>query len=366
MLSELPPDPACSPVRIWFNRNVSGTYQLIAMLRAGDVPVEVFGSYPRADHLMLQACDYADVEPVLDGPEAYVAWALGFAARHGIDVLVPGELHQAELAAAAGRFAAQGTLVQSSSAAVVTLLADKAATYRAAAALGIAVPAYEVVYDGPGLRAAYARLVGAGHRVTVKPVEGFGGQGFWELVDRSADLATLLGPPERVMGVEVAAGILDRGPAAPALLVSQWLHDPEDSVDVLAHDGRCLAAVVRRKPAVGQTRSFPHDPEVLALTTRLVEGIGLDYLANVQWRRDDHDRPVLLEVNTRAAAGLYQSCATGVDFAGLALRLRLGLPVDVPVPGSVPDQVTYTDSVPMRPLTPARLAPVAEPLPATG
>lgn len=342
-----------TPIRLWFGRNVSGTYQLIAWLRANvdGLPITVLGTYPRPDHLMLQACDEAAIEPLVPADE-YVEWALEFAQEHAVDVFVPGEQRQLAVARATDRFAAIGTRTMVSPADVIELLQDKARTYDAAAALGIAVPSYEVVQTGVGLRVAYDRLRAAGHEVTVKPVRGFGGAGFWKLSENRPDLEAFLGLPEGRMHVDDAVAILDRADAeVPPLLVSQYLSSPEDSVDVLAHRGRVLASVIRRKPSLGQTRSFPIDPELTALTEQIVGRFGPEYLCNVQWRRVA-GRPVLLEVNTRAASGLAQSCESGVNFPYLALRLCLGLEVEVPPAGAVADHVTFTDAVAMRPLTP--------------
>ncbi len=344
-------DRVIKPIRLWYDRNVAGTYQLIGHLRANPdgLPLHVIGTYPRADHLMLQACDEAALEPVAPAEE-YVEWALQFAAAHGVDVFVPGEQRQLAVARAADRFAELGTRVQVSRPEVIEVLQDKAETYRQAAAVGIPVPAYAVVRTGAELRAAYEELHAAGHGVTVKPVQGFGGSGFWKLSDTAPGLASFLGLPEGRMHLEEAVAILQRtDQVIPPLLVSQYLSSPEDSVDVLAMAGVVLASVIRRKPSLGQSRSFPKDPELTALTERLVWHFGPEYLCNVQWRRV-LGRPVLLEVNTRAASGLAQSCASGVNFPYLALRLTLGLEVEVPEQVALADQVTFTEAVAMRPL----------------
>jgi len=339
-------------VRLWYGRNVSGTFQLIRYLRANadDMAITVIGTYPRPDHVMLQACDEAAVEPVVPA-EDYVDWAVEFAEKHRVDVFVPGEARQLAVALAAERFAAVGTLVQASAPDVIAVLQDKAETYRLAREIGIQVPAYVVAHSGTELREAYASLQQAGHAVTVKPVKGFGGAGFWKLSDEPPDLETLLGLPDVWMHIDDAVAILDRAEQGiPPLLVSQYVSSPEDSVDVLAAGGATLASVIRRKPSLGQTKSFPLDPELTELTERVIEHFRPEYLCNVQWRRDE-GRPVLLEVNTRAASGLFQSCATGVNFPYLALRLCLGLDITVPPILPSPDQVSFTDAVVMHPLT---------------
>lgn len=337
---------------MWFGRNVAGTYQLIARLRDNPrLDVTVIGTYPRLDHLMLQACDEAALEPLVPDDE-YVEWAIDFCSVNDVEVCVPGEQRQLALALARDRFAAHGTRVQVSRPEVVATLQDKAETYRQAAQIGLPVPAYAVVTTGDELRAAFEQLSASGDAVTLKPVRGFGGAGFWKLTDSPLGLDALLALPDGRLHIDAAAAILDRAETpVPPLLVSHYLSSPEDSVDVLACGGKMLASVIRRKPSIGQSRSFPVDPELTELTRRAVAHFGPDYLCNVQWRRTN-GRPMLLEVNTRAASGLDQSCESGVNFPYLALALTLGIEVDVPAPRPQAEQVTFTAAVEMHPLAP--------------
>src|SRR5436305_1252782 len=79
-----------------------------------------------------------------------------------------------------------------------------------------------------------------------------------------------------------------------------------------------LASAPRSKSGLPWTRELVDDPAAVAFARGMVEGLGLRYLSNVQvryrHRPDGPPEPVLLEVNTRAASGLYQSClASGLN-----------------------------------------------------
>jgi biotin carboxylase len=95
------------------------------------------------------------------------------------------------------------------------------------------------------------------------------------------------------------------------------------------------------------------DRDVVGIARRMVEGLGLRYLSNVQVRyrtRSGTPEPVLLEVNTRAASGLYQSClAGGVNLPDLALRLTLGETVEPPRPTFGRAVLVYNEAMPFLP-----------------
>lgn len=371
-----------APLRIWVNRSYATTLHAVHGLRDNPdgVDVTVVGTHADRDSPVLTGCDEVADEPPPDVTGArYAHWALDFAARHRIDVLWP-RYQQEAVARAAGAFAAAGTAVVSPPAEVITRCEDKAATYETAARAGLEVPPWRVATDAAGLRAALADLgaeVGPGVALCVKPVGGVGAVGFRIVRDEPPTWAQLRADPEPVVGAAdlvrayaeataeaaAAGGAPATGsPTAPgagrgeppgALLVQPWLDEPELSVDLLADRGVVLAAVTRGKPvgdAQVRARWVGADATLDAPVAALSAALGLHSLANVQfrwWR----GRPVLLEVNPRASAGIHQTALAGVDLVWAAVRLARGLPV-----GTLPAA------------TPARYAdvPAVVPLPARG
>ncbi len=354
-------------LRIWVNRSYATTLHAVHGLRDNPdgVDVTVVGTHADRDSPVLTGCDEVADEPPPDVTgDRYGEWALDFAARHRIDVLWP-RYEQEAVARAAGSFAAAGTAVVSPPAEVIARCEDKAATYEAAASAGLEVPPWRVATDAAGLRAALADLgaeVGPDVALCVKPVGGVGAVGFRIVRDRPPTWAQLQADPEPVVGAadlvrayaEAAApagGALATGTTTGtttaagaghgeppgALLVQPWLDEPELSVDLLADRGVVLAAVTRGKPvgdAQVRARWVGADPALDAPVAALSAALGLHSLANVQfrwWR----GRPVLLEVNPRASAGIHQTTLAGVDLAWAAVRLARGLPVGtLPAPTS--------------------------------
>lgn len=342
--SPVSPAPAGRAV-LWLNRNYATTVHLIDQLRRNPAGREltILGSHRDLSSPMLAACDRVFAEPDLTG-EAYAAWALDVCRRERVDVFLP--VHeQLAVARAADRFAAAGTTLITPPAAAVAVLADKTATYRAVgdrpdrpdlahlvppfrevtssdefetAVRELSRPSHGVTYDA-------SEITGPAERLVVKPVAGVGAAGVRMLTDAPPTLADLTAPPGYAATVQDYVQALksaeSTGAPVPRLMVMPYLDEPEISVDVLADHGSTVVAVPRTK--AGRRRSLSAPEGVLSAAERLVDLFALDGLVNVQFRMR-HGRPVLLEINTRPAGGLFQTGLAGVNLPWAAVARALG------------------------------------------
>jgi len=254
-------------------------------------------------------------------------------------------------------FRGAGTALQVSPADAIDTLAGKTTTYAAAAEMGVDVPLTRTVVDLEGYRAAVAELTDltGGGRLCFKPDLDFGGHGFRVLDDRADTFAEITEPPSVRISTATAERLLGSVEAFPPLVVSEYLEGDEISVDCLSSPGGVLmAALPRAKSGLPWTRKLVDDARAIGIARAMVEGFGLRYLSNVQVRyreRDGHREPVLLEVNTRAASGLYQSClAGGVNLPDAALRMALGEDVRAPRPTYGRSVVVYNEAMPFLPV----------------
>ncbi|WP_327289776.1 ATP-grasp domain-containing protein [Streptomyces sp. NBC_01198] len=313
-------------LRIWLSSAGVASTQVMRMLRDNPdaVGVHIYGTNVDRDAPALAACDVAEVEPRHVGDDEYAAFALDFCRRHRVDVLVPPR-RLAALAGLGDEFAAAGTRLMCSPPAAIEVLTSKTRTYEAAQAAGVPVPPWRSVRDAAGFRAAAAELAAGGERVCLKPAGEYSAFGFRVLDDRPLRIRDLLAPPVPLASVGAVADALaraeDDGETVPEFLVMPYLEGPEISVDCLsAPGGRTLAAVARSKE--GRYRLLLDDPEATGIARRLVAHFGLAYLSNVQLRHRA-GRPVLLEANPRASAGIFQTAFTGVNLPWAAVRLLL-------------------------------------------
>ncbi len=294
-------------------------------------------------------------EPQVDG-DAFVDAALELCRRAAVDVFVPGR-GMLDVARREDEFRRIGVAVQVGPPDGLAVLAGKTTTYAAATELGVPVPLSRTVVDLDGFRVAVDELGEAtgGSRLCFKPDHDFGGHGFRVLDDRADTIAEIGRPPSVRISHATAERLLGSVATFPPLIVSEYLDGDEISVDCLTTpQGRLLAALPRRKAGGPWTRELVDDRDVVAIARRMVEGLGLRYLSNVQVRyrtRSGTPEAVLLEVNTRAASGLYQSClAGGVNLPDLALRLTLGETVEPPRPSFGRSVLVYNEAMPFLPV----------------
>ena len=132
--------------------------------------------------------------------------------------------------------------------------------------------------------------------------------------------------------VEVAQRFLDGG----SLLAQEWACGRRESVTLLMVDGEvlasCVHAVYRTGPALGGVsvlrQSIPIPEDIYAASVRLATAIGIQGPCEVEFRRDAHNRPLLMEINARLAGSIYTPVHSGVDFPLMTWQWATGLPID--------------------------------------
>lgn len=313
------------PIRIWLNRNFATSVHLHRQLRANPdgTPVDILASHPDPSSPTLIGVDEVLPEPDPAEPD-FADRMLALCRRHGVDVLLP-VAGQERIAARLADFAAAGVAVICPPAAAIEVLADKAATYRSIADLAC-VPPWRSVTTVAEFDDACAEL---GHSLVIKPARGVGAQGVRFLVESEPVLADLLGPVQATITRSSFRRALAAATEIPELIVMPYLSGPETSVDVLADHGTLVSAVPRGKQ--GRWRTLDGDPRLMPLTRELVQRFELDGLVNVQFRFLGGE-PMLLEINTRPAGGLFQTELSGVNLVWGAVRQALGLPAELAEP----------------------------------
>lgn len=334
---------------MWFNQAYRGTFQLIGQLREGaaadGLSLHVVGTHTTSSTPFLQACDVALRERDELTGDAWVEHALAFCAEHDIEVFVPGR-ERAAIAGAAESFAHAGVRLMVSPLPALTVLADKGRTHDWAHSRGIPIPRSRVVRSAAQFRAGYDELRALGLEVCMKPLVDHGAHGFRVLSETAGHYDELLSlPGPRIHPDRVEHLMAEQNSVAP-WLVSEYLDGEEISIDVLSDDGELLAAVPRSKSGPQWTRLLVDDPVALEIATAVVKDLRLRYLSNVQVRYGAGSCR-LLEVNARAASGLYQSIVSGLNLPYAALRLLLDGQVELPPPVLGATVLTYTDARPV-------------------
>lgn len=132
--------------------------------------------------------------------------------------------------------------------------------------------------------------------------------------------------------VDAARRFLNGG----SLLAQEWACGRRETMTLLIADGEVLAscahAVYRTSPALGGVsvlrESIPIPEDIYAASVSLATAIGIQGPCEVEFRRDAHGRPLLMEINARLAGSLYTPVHSGVDFPLMTWQWAAGLPID--------------------------------------
>jgi carbamoyl-phosphate synthase large subunit len=215
----------------------------------------------------------------------------------------------AELAGLAARrsdFAAIGVQLVMADAPALALCRDKAKLIPAVAELGVPVPAGGVWKGASGLQEW------SSYPAFAKPCKGSGSSGLMN-INNPSDLALV--------------------PTDASYLLQELLPHEEYSVDVYAQPEAdasvsVLASVVRERmktdSGIAVTARTRDLPELQALAARVVEGLRLPYVSNVQFKRDVRGAYKFLEVNPRFPGSLPLTAMAGIDIPKLMLHNLLG------------------------------------------
>lgn len=184
---------------------------------------------------------------------------------------------------------------------------DKTATLELARTLGVPVPQTVVVAGPSDVDDVVAELAPPWIVKPARSVTFEGGRATARRVSHAVDRAGL------VAALEVAD---------PAL-VQTWLPGLGVGLDVLAHEGRLVAALqhrrIRETPWTGGASSCrvteQISPDLLAHAAQLMEALRWSGLAMVEFRRSDAGA-VLMEINGRVWGSLPLATSAGMDFPG--------------------------------------------------
>lgn len=320
---------------VWFNKCLSNTWEVLALLREQRRPDEfrLLCTHPRGSYPGHAQADLFEKEPIGLADEDYVAYALDVVVRHKVELFVPGR-KLLPIVQAHKRFTALGAkLLAAAEADTLRLLHDKARLYAALADSEVGLPDHEVVTRPGDFAPAWKRLRGRHPVVCYKPAVSVYGLGFHIITDAGTPQRLLRHDPRFQLGIEEAAHDVERRVHGGSVLLMEYLPGPERSVDCLARDGELLCCVVRRKEDAWQV--LEDNPKLVAAVRTLTRRFRLSNLFNVQFR-DSGGRSYLLEINPRMSGGLPFACRSGVVLPYWAIRLALGTasPEDIPRPAT--------------------------------
>lgn len=323
--------------RLWFNKNFSSVFNVLGLLRAPHSPLraELICSHTEKDFLGFEGADECYLEPGIRDEASYIEWCLNFCKDRQIDIFIPAK-HLASVSSQQARFFENGTrILTAANPEVIRLLDDKAAFYEHARLAGFRVPAFLKINNLPDFELAQQKLAQEGLPLCLKPNRSSGGTGFRILDDAKAGWEPwAAGDSMRISSAAYRSLLPPSQPFQPLLLM-EYLPGPEYSIDCLAHQGRLLRAVIRKKPQrPGGVQWLETSPSLLEIARRLTDQYQLTFLFNIQLRQARDATPALLEINPRMSGGIHMAALSGLNLPAWAILLALNScrEQDIPLP----------------------------------
>jgi biotin carboxylase len=323
--------------RIWFNKAFSSVFHVLGLLRAPHSPLkaELICSHTEKDFLGFEGADECYLEPGIVKEASYIEWCLNFCKDRQIDIFIPGK-HMASVSSQQGRFAQIGTrILTAAKPEVIRLLDDKAAFYEKSHLAGFRVPAFIKVNNLPDFEHARRKLAQEGLPVCLKPNRSTGGNGFRILDDTKTGWEHCATGDSTRISPAVCRSLLPSDQPFRPLLLMEYLPGPEYSIDCLAHQGRLLRAVIRKKPQrPGGCQWLETSSPLFEMARELTTQYHLTFLFNIQLRQARDTTPALLEINPRMSGGIHMAALSGLNLPawGILLALNSCREQDIPLP----------------------------------
>lgn len=122
------------------------------------------------------------------------------------------------------------------------------------------------------------------------------------------------------------------------VLVQELVGGARETIKLFRSQGQTLAMLAmlvdRSWPPLGGSsvmrQSISPPADTLDFAERLVAEIGLEGYAEVEFRRDAHGRPLLMEVNPRLSQSVELATRAGIDFPRMQMEWARGGTIPVP------------------------------------
>ncbi len=310
----------------------------------------------RADAVGRHFADFfATVPP--GGDPGYTDAIVALVAAQGIDLVLPSSDEEAlALAANRDRVEATGAILACTATDTLTIMNDKARSFRALEKVGVPIPDWTLAESEDELGAAIERYLHERGEVVVKPLIARGNRGTFIVSRNLQGSEGYLDSRELHMDPDTfwrdhLAGVA----AALPVMVMERLGAPAYDIDVLAKDGELLRAMPRERlnpagvPFTGGI--LRPSEELLGIAKEVTTALELSWLYDYDLMTDADGRSVIIELNPRPSGSIAAAILAGVPFYDDLISIAKGeaLP-EIELPGEV-TVLPFTDCkvIPLEP-----------------
>jgi carbamoyl-phosphate synthase large subunit len=296
----------------------------------GERKVRLIGVDMKADDTLLQMVDKYYIVPGAND-STYLDRLLEICKVEKADVFIPFMSEELEvLLARRAEFEAIGTKVSVSDGDAVAISNNKLALYEFMTAKGLKTPKYRAVRNVDELKAAFEYIGYPEKAVCVKATESSGSRGIRIVNPKQSRFDILFHekPNSFFISYEELIQILSERDEMPEMMAMEYLPGIEYSVDLLADHGKVLYMAGRESnvnlASIPQEATLVENKEAYKIATDVIEALGLDGNADLDFKFDEEGHPVLMEINPRIAATLQIFAVGGLNLPYLRVKQLIG------------------------------------------
>jgi len=259
---------------------------------------------------------------------SFIPTLMDICEKEQVDVILPQVTAELEtLAAHESEFEKKEIHIAISTEKCIKLANNKYELMKTSSAIGVPTPSCHLVNNLNQLEKRARRLGYPEKPVVIKPPISHGMIGF-RILDESEDKRKTFFT-DKPEGLRIRMEELDfLGEVFPELVVMEYLPGTEYTVDLLSDKKRTIVVVPRRRDAIRTGITFEgtveKDIEIIDYSTKLTEGIGLEYAYGLQFKRDEDGIAKILECNPRIQGTMVLSTLAGANIIYGAVKLALG------------------------------------------
>lgn len=264
----------------------------------------------------------------------YIDTILDICKREKVDIYFPSI--SAEVTKVAERrkdFEELGVKISISNLESVEIANNKLHTYQVLEKAGIPVPKYYGVHSVEEFIEGCIFMGYPEKPVCIKIVDGSGSRGV-RIIDAKKsryDIFTNEKPNSFYTSYEDMLSILKSTPNLREMMLVEFMHGPEYTVDLLAKDGQTLYIAGRENVqslmSIAMESVVKQDEAAYMIAEDVVRLLKMDGNVGFDFMRNEKEEPVLMDINPRTTATISLFAAAGLDFRYLRIKQLLGEPL---------------------------------------
>lgn len=280
--------------------------------------------------------------PSVSDPQ-YVDIMLDICKRENVDIYFPSiSLEVTKLAERRQEFEEIGVKLSISNLDSVAVANNKLHTYQLLERSGLPVPKYYGVHNVDDFIDGCKYMGYPEKPVCIKIVNGSGSRGV-RIIDASKSRYHIFAhekPNSFYTSYEDMLAILRSVDEIEEMMLVEYMHGPEFTVDALAENGKVLYMAGRENVvslmSIAQESVIKYDEQAYNISSAVIELLKMDGNVGFDFMRNEKEEPVLMDINPRTTATLALLAAGGLNLRYLRIKQLLGeeLPHCEPVYGT--------------------------------